>query len=297
MTTKTNITPATTGFTKKLLTLTIALGTGELGETVGETVTLSGLRMSADMVNSIGDGMGTLQLRVFGLKEDVMNRLTSVGVINTAFKLANTVRLDAGDEENGMQWIFQGMVYDAWADYDSAPDVSFNILAHAGMQALLKPVSAISFKGSADVAEIMAGLAKTMGLAFEDNGVKVKLSNPYFSGTALMQVRSCAQAADIWHKVELNTLVIWPKDAARAGAVPLISPATGMVGYPSLSSKRMAVRMMFNSAVRLGGDVQVESSMTRASGKFNVYDISHSLSSETPGGPWFTTVTCSPLSV
>lgn len=297
MTTTTHPTPAMTGFTKKRLTLTITTGTGEHGDTVGETVTVSGLRMSADMVHSIGDGMGTLQLRVFGLKEDVMNRLTSVGVINTAFKLANTVRLDAGDEENGMQWIFQGMVYDAWADYDSAPDVSFNILAYAGMEALLKPVSAISFKGSADVAEIMAGLAKTMGLGFEDNGVTVKLSNPYFAGTALMQVRACAQAADIWHKVELGTLVIWPKGAGRAGAVPLISPATGMVGYPSLSSKRVAVRMMFNGTVRLGGKVQVESSITRASGTFNIYDISHSLSSETPGGPWFTTVTCSPLSV
>lgn len=281
-----------TGFTKKRLDLTITLGTGEFGDTVGDTVTLSGLRMSADMINSIGDSMGTLQLRVFGLKQDMMNKLTSIGLVNPAYKAANTVRLDAGDEENGLQGVFQGMIYDAWADYGSAPDVALNIIAHAGMQALLKPVPALSFKGSADVAEIMAGLAKTMGLAFEDGGVKVKLSNPYFSGTALMQVRACAQAADIWHKVEMGALVIWPKEGAREGVIPLVSPETGMVGYPELGSKRVVVRTMFNNTLRLGGNIQIQSSLPMATGKFQVFNITHSLSSEAPGGPWFTTVEC-----
>lgn len=286
-----------TGFTKKRLDLTITLGAGEFGEAVGDTVTLSGLRMSADMVGAVGDGMFTLQLRVFGLKQDMMNKLTSIGLVNPAYKTGNTVRLDAGDEENGLQGVFQGMIFDAWADYGSAPDVAFNIIAHAGMDALLKPVSAISFKGSTDVAEIMAGLAKTMGLGFEDAGVKVKLSNPYFPGTALMQVRSCAQAADIWHKVEMGTLVIWPKDGAREGAIPLVSATTGMVGYPAMNSKGLTVRMLFNNKIRIGGLVEVQSSFPITAdkvsvkiGKFQVFSVAHSLSCETPGGPWFTTM-------
>jgi hypothetical protein len=283
-----------TGFTKKRLDLTITLGTGDLGDTVGETVTLSGFRMSVDVVNAVGDGMGTVQLRAFGLKQEMMNRLTSIGTYKTDFRLKNKIRIDAGDEESGMKYIFHGMITNSWADYSSAPDVSFNVLAGSGAEALLKPVSAISFKGSADVAEIMAGLAKTMGLAFEANGVKVKLSNPYFAGTALMQVRACAQAADIWHKIEKETLVIWPKDAAREGVIPLISSETGMVGYPSMNSNGMTVRMMFNGSLRIGEKVQVKSSLPTGmgSGRYVVLKISHSLSSETPGGPWFTTMEC-----
>ena len=48
----------------------------------------------------------------------------------------------------------------------------------------------------------MADLAKIMGLAFENNGVDARLSKPYFDGTALTQVRTCAQAAGITTRLE-----------------------------------------------------------------------------------------------
>ena len=281
------------GFTKKRLDLTITLGTGAFGETVGDTVTLTGLRMLADIANAGGESMGVLQLRVFGLRQEMMNKLTSIGTINPAIKAKNVIRIDAGDDDNGMHYVFQGNIFDAWADYNAAPDAVFNVIAYDGMKDALKPVSAISFKGSTDVSTIMSGIAKTMGLAFEDAGVSVKLSNPYFPGTALMQVRSCAKAADINYNIDRGTLIIWPKKSSRVGEIPLISPDTGMVGYPSLSSKGMTVRTMFNPKVQLGRDVQIKSSVPMASGKWNVSNVSHALSCEMPGGPWFTTFQCS----
>ena len=65
-----------------------------------------------------------------------------------------------------------------------------------------------------------------------------------------------------------------------------------MVGYPALNSKGMAVRTLFNPQIRLGGAVRVESSLPMATGEFTVFNFSHALSSQLPGGPWFTNLEC-----
>ena len=280
-------------FTEKILTATLTMGQGPDGDAPGETLTLSGLRMTADTLSPIGDSMGKLTLRIFGLSQDVMNRYTSIGVINMAYKAGNRVTVSAGDSETAPALIFSGMIFEAWADYAGAPDVAFNIVAFSGMEPLLKQAPVSSFKGGADVAEVMGGLAALAGLTLEDGGVKGKMASPYFHGTILQQIRACAQEADIWYSVELGKLVIWPKNAARPGDIPLISPGTGMVGYPALNSKGMAVKTLFDPRIRLGGKVRVESSLPMATGEFAVFNFGHQLSTLVPGGPWFTNLECS----
>ncbi len=276
--------------TKKILELTITLGSGTFGEDVGDSVTLTGFRMTADAINPGGDSMGRCQIRVFGLRNDVMNKLTTIGSVNTEIKAKNAVLLAAGDVESGMNSVFRGTILDAWADYNSEPDVAFNIIAYAGLDAAVKPVGATSYKGATDVATILNDIAvNEMGVSFENNGVDAKLSSPYLSGTALTKIRNLAQAANFNWTIDRDTLAIWPQTGARAGTVPLISPTTGMVGYPSLSSKGMTVKMMFNPNVQLGGDVKVQSSIPMACGTWRVFNVAHNLSSEMADGPWFTT--------
>lgn len=280
-----------TGFTKKKLDLTITLGSGSFGDTLADTVTLSGFRMMADVKNPGGDSMGVYQGRVFGLKNATMNQLTTIGTINRAVKTKNTVLLAAGDAETGMQSVFQGTIYDAWADYNTSPDVAFNIIAYSGLDAAVKPVGATSYRGATSVATIMAAFAADMGFTFENNSVTVTLANPYFSGTTLAKLRQCARAANILYTVDRGVLAIWNKvdGRATAGDVPLLSPATGMIGYPSLSSKGMTINSLFNYNIQLGRDVQVQSSIPMACGKWRVFNVGHSLSCELADGPWFTT--------
>ena len=283
-------------FTKKKLDLTVTLGTGTFGAQVGSTVTLSDLRMFADISAPCGESMGALHLRVFGLTQDMMNQLTVIGPINQ-LKLKNEVLLAAGDA-NGMSTAFKGTIYSAWADYSSAPEVPFNIIAYVGIGLLIKPVNASSYPGAANVADIMKKLADDAGLAFVNDGISIQLSNPYFPGTALQQIRACARASQINHKIENDTLTIWPKGRAISSAdVPLIAPETGMIGYPALSSQGMTVRTEYTPNVVMGGAVQVKSSLQMASGKFNVFNYVHNLSSEAPGGPWFTTIDCYPQNI
>lgn len=277
--------------TRKVLELTITLGSGTFGEDVGDTVTLSGFRMSADIVNPGGDAMGQCQIRVYGLRLDVMNKLTTIGPVNTAIRAKNAITLSAGEDGGAINSVFQGTILDAWADYNAAPDVAFNIIAYAGLSAAVKPVSPTSYKGSTDVATVVSQIAvEEMGLAFENNGVDVKIASPYLGGTALTKIRAIAQAANILWSIDRGTLAIWPRNGSRAGVVPVVSPDTGMVGYPSLSSKGLTVRMLFNPNIRMGCKVEIQSAVTMACGTWGVFSFAHNLSCEMPNGPWFTTL-------
>jgi hypothetical protein len=288
-------------FTKKRIDVTVTLGTGQFGDSGSNTVTLSGLRVHAGIQEFGGDAMPQAQLRVFGLPIDMVNQLTTIGTINAAIMYRNSVLVAAGDDESGMQTVYSGSIWQAWGEFQGMPEAPLNITAAGGLAAALKPVDALSFVGSTDVAQIMQTLATTMGFAFENNGVNVQLSNPYFPGTALQQARTCARAADINFAIDRGTLAIWPKTstpdqpAARGGDAPLISTATGMVGYPAFSSNGLGLTTLYSPQIKRGGMVQVKSSLAVANGTWVVSQLQHSLQSETPGGQWFSQILGVPL--
>lgn len=278
-------------FTKKRIDLTITLGTGEFGEDLGDTVTIRGLRAFVDLANPGGESMGAAQIRAYGLPEDLMNKLTTIGQINRAIRIKNTVAVAAGDIEGGMNLVFSGVIVDAWGDYNAAPDVPLVIMAQMGLDAAVKPVNATAYKGSVSVQDIMVDLAAEAGLQLDGEDVEVQLFNPYFAGSTLNKIRSCARAAGIQAVIDRGTLAIWRTGKSRrADTIPMISPSTGMIGYPTLSSKGMTLRCMFNPNITIGADIEVQSSIPMAAGTWHVYTVSHNISTEAPSGPWTTIV-------
>lgn len=141
----------------------------------------------------------------------------------------------------------------------------------------------------------MQNLAIQGGYIFENNGVSVILSTPYFHGSARDQMMACATAGNFNWIIDDNTLAIWPKGKSRGGTVPVISSATGMVGYPTFQSPGISVRTIFNNQLRYGASVKVESILPFANGTFTMFQLSHELQSETPNGTWFTEIYCAPF--
>jgi hypothetical protein len=277
------------GFTEKLIELTITLGTGNFGADLGDTVTISNARIFVDVSFAGGDTMGNTKIRVFGLSQQLMNQLTTIGQINRAIRVKNTVSVAAGDE-NGLQLVFAGVIVDAWADYNASPDVPFIIEAAAGMDVAVKPVNSTSYKGNTPVTQIMQDLATEAGLAFESSGVDVQLFSPYLAGATLSKIRQAARAAGIEYTIDRGTLAIWSIGRSRESEVPMISVDSGMIGYPELSSKGMTVRCVFNQNIKFGADVKVQSTLEMANGIWHVFHVSHSISSQAPDGPWMTTI-------
>jgi len=133
-----------------------------------------------------------------------------------------------------------------------------------------------------------------MGLTFENNGVSVKLSNPYYSGSPWTQAVRLAQHANVDMVVDRGILAISPRGKPRSGDAVLISPETGMVGYPAFRENSIIVKSIFNPAVKVGGQIQVESSLTPANGTWIVNRMVLDLECLMPHGRWFQTIEATP---
>ncbi len=277
-------------FTPKKIELAFQLNDGKtFTGTSSNVVTLSGLRVSATVVKSGGVGMTVAQLRVFGMAPSLMQQLSTYGA-PIDFATQATVQVSAGDDESGMSIVSVGNITSAVADFEQAPEVSFTIAAHTGLIDAIKPAKPTSINGGADAAKIMSQLAGTMGYSFENNGVSVQLSCPYFAGTARMQAQECAEAGDFNWIIDGGTLAIWPKSGVRKAKLVVVSPQTGMVGFPKFMNQGVVVKTLYNPDIQFGSLIRVESSLQNACGLWGVTNMLYDLASETPGGDWFMTI-------
>jgi len=278
-----------TSFVKRQLDFTFTLFQGTFTGTGANSLTVSGLRARADLTLQQAPSSFQLQARVFGLPQSVMNDLSTMGKVIGDNKY-NRVDVYAGDTVNGMGLVFSGSVYDAWGNYTDAPNVSFDITATTGAIDSISPVSPISYQGSVDVATILSGIASQMNppRVFQNYGVNVIVQNAYHPGTAIQQIQEICDLAGVFYSDDGNTLAIWPPGGAIGGAIPLIGPDTGMVGYPTYTRNGIDLVTVFNPAIRFGGLIQVQSSVKGANGVFNVGTMVHNLEAQTPGGAWFT---------
>lgn len=303
-------------FQQRALTAIVHLGKGTFGQTGFNTVTLAGLRAEASIRKGGWPSMDAAEMRLYGVQPSVMNAVSTLGVPLPLVRHNNTLTIQAGDPTNGMTTIFSGYIQNAWQNFDAMPETMLQLVAYGGADAAVIPSNPTSYPGGADVATIMSGLAEQMGLAFENNGVQVQLSSPYFAGTALQQAQKCAKAAGIEMYIDTatapGTLAIWPKNGTRGGAVPLISAASGMIGYPRFRDFGMDFSTVFNPSIRVGGTIRMQSTIGTAvtysdpanptpdtivaGGPNGLWYVNgpvvHDLSSQIPDGPWQSVVTC-----
>ena len=271
---------------KKSLRFVITLATGKFGSANNNQITLQGFRAMAEIENAGGMQMSTLRARIYGVYQADMNAATTIsGALG--YVQGNTVLVYAIDGATETL-VFAGNIINAWGDYQNMPDVSLYIQAAASYEALITAALPRSFKGSIPVATAMEGLAKDMGLSFYNAGVTGQITDMYLCYTLLQQVRDLAQMAGIDYYIANNTLTITPKgQASIKSGIPIISPDTGLIGYPVFNGYGVNIEAWFNPAVLFGGAIELVTDLTRAAGKWVVYAINYQLESEKPGGAWF----------
>jgi hypothetical protein len=99
-------------------------------------------------------------------------------------------------------------------------------------------------RGTAEI-DVVQIATKQMNFGFQNHGVSgAVLSNPYLHGTATAQAREAAANADINLIFDDKTIHIWPKGGTRKGPIPVISPATGLVGYPKYTANGLDIRCL-----------------------------------------------------
>lgn len=267
------------------------LGTGDFGEAGFNRVKLSGpLRASVEITETGGPAFSTCHLSVFGMTLSHMNKLSTLGQTVTQIR-RNVVTVQVGDTNDGLSTAYIGQIINGWADFSGMPEVAFRVEAGSAALEAVKPVPPTSFNGLADVAVVMKGLATKAGWIFTNDGVTAKLSNPYFPGTIYDQMRRCAEHADINWIASKGTLAIWPKGAARGAETLLISPQTGLIGYPTFTSSGIKLTCVYSASINYGQRIEVKSSLTPANGIWYIQTLEHHLESEKGGGSWLSYIT------
>jgi len=279
-------------FIRKRIDLTFRLGTGSFGEGGSNTVKVSNCRVDAAIIQTHGLQGGTAQVKFYGLTKSVMNQLSALNVDpNPIIQRNNTILIEAGDMDSALAIVFKGQINLGQIDLSNPPFAALNVVAVAGSFIGVKPIPPSTYPDTADAAVIMQNLAAQAGYTFENNGVSVILSTPYFPGTIKDQIEACRRAAHINAYIENETtLAIWPIGASRKGEVVEISAGSGLIGYPSFSSGTggLTFKTRFNPLLRIGNLVKVVSDLEVANRTWTALQIEHNLESETPNGQWFT---------
>lgn len=279
---------------RRIINLRFVLDKGSFNTKGDDVVDVTGLRVSANVTKAGTASNANCELRVWGMPLSLMNKLTVLNKLAYGQQINNTVIVSAGDEENGVSVLFQGTIQEAWVEAKQPPDVMFYVRANSGMYRALQPIPPTSYKGNVDGAFALSGLAQQIGLQLVNHGVTGQIRNPYWPGAAKQQLDKMCQALNCIAFVDdvKHVLHVWPKGAARKDAAVLLSPSTGLVGYPTYTQNGIAVRSIYNPNLSFGRKVRIESQLTAASGEWAIAAISHNLDANMPGGEWFSEAQC-----
>ena len=319
-------------FSQKLLNFTFTLNSSPVnnqpstfsGTNNSNSVSIAGHRARCRITNAGAPSGNTAEISIYGLSQSLMSQLTTLGIVVDSIS-QNNVIISAGTGQptgsasaasaalspaSGFPVVFGGTVYFAYGEYNNMPDVPLKIIAQGGLLNAVKSVAPSSFTGPTSVATVMQNFASKLGVTFENNGITATLSNPYYPGTILQQIYQIAEHAGIHAQlVDGGTkLAIWPLLGSRTSQtnIPLISPQTGMIGYPSFASNGwLVVKMIYNPDVIFGGNIQVQSSVfsgnsqlqSKVNSTWTVQKLDLALDSLFPDGDWMGTAICTPKGV
>ena len=282
------VTAAPLNLAKKHLDLMFQLGTGSFGETGFNTLTITGLRASVSISKAGGNFLSEMNLRVWGMTQEVMNQLSGTGQ-DIVSQRRNIITVSAYADGQTPAIVFQGIINQCWPDYSAAPDVALAVSAQSVIFQALTPHAPSSFPTGVNVATFLANVATLIGYTFTNNGVNTQLPASYFTGSLPAQAFTCAKHANIRMVFDDGQLAIWPPNGTRLmpdDTQIIISRETGMINYPAWAQGGIMLRSIFNPAVKFGYTIVVQSDITPANGEWSIFNLNMVLESEMPGGKW-----------
>jgi len=307
-------------YVEKLMRVTFVLeNNAKFPGTNSNTLKLEGLRTGLRAKSAGFPAFPDAEILVYGMALADMNALVSLAFQPNRWT-QNSVLVEA-NSGNGWSVAYSGQILDCFPDYSGAPEVPLRLNSRMLWYQSIAPATPVSYTGATDVATIVQAIATNMGFAFENNGVDVQLSNPYFPGSLSEQLRAVCSAANIALYLDAAgaqggsqnaqaspVVAIAPFGKPRNVPVWNISPKNGLVGYPMRDANGFInLRTLYNPGYRYGGLLNLsESGIVNAAG-FPAYDINtgnwlisrveHHLEAKKFGGDWFSDLLCYPPGV
>jgi hypothetical protein len=286
-------------FTEKQLRFTFTLGTNAKFQGNNNTLRIEGLRATADIMFPGPPSFPTAEVRIYGMKPSDMTALTGLTFQVLTYQ-RNSVLIEA-NSGSGWTTVFAGQIVTSVPDFSQQPDVFLQITAQTLGYDLLNPATPTSFPGPASFEQVLKTIVLKMSQDFDNGGVEGSFSGPtYFTGTPAEQLRVAARKAGVvYYTDRVRVIEIGEPGVARNVPRWILTPTSGLVGYPTLNSVNLiGVDAVFNPALRFGAPLRIQFSEQRgANGDWVIYDCTHQLSSLMPDGPWFTRMTAQPPAI
>lgn len=276
-------------FNRKRIRLTLKLNGKDEVFTSDNKNKLSavGLRISAEVSFGYGSPAPYARVRVYGLPQETMNKL-----ITAKFQQVKTLRtlitIEAAEGEGDFAQVFSGGIFMALPEYSEAPNVSIVIEAISAVFESKLPTPAESYEGSHSVVEIISGICKRIGFSFESNNVNAMVDNPYLTGSDLEKIRWLCVNNDLDLYLGNNSVAIAPKGAPRNIKIAVISPDTGLIGYPVITNIGATFKCLYDPSIQFGALVRVKGSQIElCNGEWRVYGLRAQLETEMDSARWF----------
>lgn len=258
-----------------------------------DPVRLSGYRCALTITNAGGRSQSQIDLAIFNVNQQLTQLIVGQG--SSRFQVSGTIVSVLAGTEGKESQIYQGFIYDAFVDYNQMPDVPLRIKSTSTYYYRVKPAAPSSFMSGAKVADIIGTLAQSCGYSFVNHGVDVILGDIYLSGSAIDQIMDCVDAADIGCTIHNGVVEISMKGDFLSDIVTEISPATGMLGYPTVTNSGVMVNVLFSPRLRRLNRVEIKSDNLAANGMFIIATMEHYISTKTNGGVWSTSMLVLPV--
>lgn len=275
-------------FTKKIIEVRITLTSGTF--TGGaNTKVIRGLPVKVEIQRPGFPARDNAKISITGINQEDLDALTFLAFRPLTFAQNNKVSIFAGDEKEGMSLAFMGDIVTSVPNYNAAPDVVLEIEAMAGYYAGLLAVPPYTFKGSIPAASVLEQVCNEAGFVFVNEGETKSILNPYLKGSPVQKIISLANSYDL--NIVLNGETLTLKTAeGNTQVVAVLSSSSGMIGYPDFTSNGIKVKSEFLPQVQVGNQIEVKSIVPKASGRWNITSLSHSLGAHMDNAPWFTTI-------
>lgn len=280
-----------TSFLKRKLKILLTLQKGSFKGREGNAYEISDLAMSVRVEKTGAPDFGKASAVIYGLPLNVMEQLTTL-CMHPLFVRRNYINIYAGDEYNGYNQIYAGTITKASGDFNSAPDVKFNIESQIGFFGAVTAQGANVINGTQTASAFIEQQAKKIGFTFKNEGVTGTVKNAVFEGSPIEQARQCAKQIGAELILDDETMILVSNGASRKGNAVLLNANSGLLGYPTMTQNGIEIRAIFNPNFRFAGLIKLETIVPKCSGAWRIVKMSHTLDSNLPnGGKWETQIT------
>lgn len=231
-------------------------------------ISVSGTKGATDTEN-------TCDVTLSNLSRDVRNFiLTETSPFNKN-RTPKRLIVEAGRVSTGVARVFVGDI--TKSSPTQPPDIGLDITAQTGA---FKKGELVARTGAAKekLSTIAARVAEDLGARLVFEATDKFIANYSFSGAALRQIRSLADAGMVDAYQDDDTLVVKERNAPLRNRVKIVSASTGMIGLPEATEKGVSVEVLFDMTTDLGSQIDITSELNPAlDGGYTVYALDFDL--------------------